>query len=399
MSVEGRADGPVIKPIQSLIERALDEGVAPCISAMVLSKGEVLHASAQGLAQLEPERRVLQPNDLFDVASVTEVMATTTLAAIFFAEGRLGLDEPVATYLQPFARAGKGRVTIRHLLAHSSGLPAWRPYFELVAHDEIGSAAFLPPATRPSGDRLAPAMVRGRRLIRDAVTGESLEAQPDERTACTDLGFMVLGWLLEHVGGAGLDDLAAKRVFAPLGLTSTFFFDEADPGVAAERRRGCSFVATERCAHRQEINCGSVNDDNAWALGGVAGHAGLFSTACEVARLGQAWLDAVRGRPGLLDPETARLFTKRGTFATESTRALGWDTPGPEGSQLGTRLGRGKGGAFGHLGFTGTSLWIDVDREVVCALLTNRCHPTRENQKIRTFRPQFHDAVAEALGF
>jgi CubicO group peptidase (beta-lactamase class C family) len=157
-------------------------------------------------------------------------------------------------------------------------------------------------------------------------------------------------------------------------------------------------VATERCVHRHEINCGSVNDDNAWALGGVAGHAGLFSTASEVARFGQAWLDAIRERPGLLDPATAVRFTTRDAMVARSTRALGWETPSPEGSQFGTRLGRGERGAFGHLGFTGTSLWIDVDREVVCVLLTNRCHPTRENDRIRAFRPRFHDAVAEGLG-
>jgi CubicO group peptidase (beta-lactamase class C family) len=145
------------------------------------------------------------------------------------------------------------------------------------------------------------------------------------------------------------------------------------------------------------VNCGEVNDDNAWAMGGVAGHAGLFSTARDVAALGSAWLDALRRRPGLLDPGVAAEFARRDR-APGGTRALGWDTPSPEGSSLGTRLGRGPGGAIGHLGFTGTSLWIDPDAEVVAALLTNRCHPSRENERIRAFRPRFHDEVAAALG-
>jgi CubicO group peptidase (beta-lactamase class C family) len=140
-----------------------------------------------------------------------------------------------------------------------------------------------------------------------------------------------------------------------------------------------------------------VNDDNAWAVGGAAGHAGVFSTARDVAAFGQAWLDALRGRGSGVVPEAvaAELASRDGTPGT--TRALGWDTPSAEGSSLGTRLGR-KGRTIGHLGFTGTSLWIDAEREVVVVLLTNRVHPSAENELIRGFRPRFHDAVAEGLG-
>jgi CubicO group peptidase (beta-lactamase class C family) len=140
-----------------------------------------------------------------------------------------------------------------------------------------------------------------------------------------------------------------------------------------------------------------VNDDNAWAMGGAAGHAGVFSTAREVAAFGQAWLDALHRRRSVVPVGAAAALARRdGTPG--STRALGWDTPSEEGSSLGTRLGRTGRGAIGHLGFTGTSLWIDVEREVVVALLTNRVNPSRENEAIRPFRPRFHDAVAEALG-
>jgi len=169
-------------------------------------------------------------------------------------------------------------------------------------------------------------------------------------------------------------------------------------GQAAPGPAGAPYVATERCEHRHEVNRGAVNDDNAWALGGVAGHAGLFASAGAVAALGQAWLDALEGRGGgLLDPRVAAAFARvQGPAGT--TRALGWDTPSREGSSLGRRLGRGPRGALGHLGFTGTSLWIDRDAGVVVALLTNRVHPTRESERIRDFRPRFHDAVAGALG-
>jgi CubicO group peptidase (beta-lactamase class C family) len=140
-----------------------------------------------------------------------------------------------------------------------------------------------------------------------------------------------------------------------------------------------------------------VNDDNAWAMGGAAGHAGVFSTAIEVAALGQAWLDAVHGRPSVVPAGAAREFARRDA-TPGTTRAHGWDGRSDEGSSLGARLGRGRLGAIGHLGFTGTSLWVDLDAEVVVALLTNRVHPTRENERIRAFRPRFHDAVADALG-
>jgi len=191
--------------------------------------------------------------------------------------------------------------------------------------------------------------------------------------------------------------LFEERIARRLDLESTFFLDGLDPAGAQARRAGRAFVATERCPHRHEVNCGAVNDDNAWAVGGAAGHAGLFSTAREVAAQGQAWLDALHGRSALLRPETAARFAARDA-TPGSERTLGWDTPSPGGSTLGSRLGRGRRGAIGHLGYTGCSLWIDVDREVVCALLTNHVHPAgRDQPRINAFRARFHDAVAEAL--
>jgi CubicO group peptidase (beta-lactamase class C family) len=388
----------VLPEVSRALEAALREEVAPAVSAVVLQGGEVVHQSFAGWAQQAPAPRPLEEGDLFDVASLTKVMATTSLAALLQAEGRLKLDAPVAEHLPAFAVNGKGAVTLRQLLVHSSGLPAWRPYFELAAHDELAMPAFHPPEQRPQGRPLGWALVRSRRLVEQAVQEEALEAKPGQRALYCDSGFMALGWVLEAICGASLAALCRRRIFDPLGMADTFFIDDTEPEAAAALRRGRSFVATERCVHRQEINCGAVNDDNAWAAGGVAGHAGLFSTAPDVARLGQAWLDALHGRGGLFAPAVARAFATRDETVPGSTRAIGWDTPSAEGSSFGTRLGRGARGAIGHLGFTGTSLWLDVDRELVCVLLTNRCHPSRDNQKIRAFRPRFHDAVAEALG-
>jgi CubicO group peptidase (beta-lactamase class C family) len=238
--------------------------------------------------------------------------------------------------------------------------------------------------------------------VQRAVFAETLEAPPGTRVVYSDVGFLVLGWIVETLLGETLASAFAKRVAAPLGLQNTFFVDAAAPATTGAHRqagaRPCEtlsrpFVATENCEHRPEINCGTVNDDNAWAVGGVAGHAGLFSTAREVAYVGQDWLSALLGRRALLRPATATYFATRDEIVG-STRALGWDTPSAQESSIGTLLGRGRRGAIGHLGFTGTSLWIDIDRELVCVLLTNRVHPSRANQAIKAFRPRFHDAVA-----
>lgn len=382
--------------VAGLLEEARREGVAPALSAAVLRGGAVVHASWHGEIPA-PTARALRRDDLFDVASLTKVVVTATLAAQAVAEGRIDLDGRAAAWLPGFDAGGKEGVTVRHLLAHSSGLPRWRPYYEAAAADPVARAAFFPPGARPPFASLKDAFQRGRDLVASAVVAEPLEAPPGARTMYCDPGFIALGLLLEEALGERLPALAEARVFRPLGLSSTFFLDGLDPATAAARAQGRAFAPTERCEHRHEVNQGAVNDDNAWAMGGVAGHAGLFSTALDVAALGQAWLDAVRGRPSPIPPDAASEFVRRDA-TPGTTRALGWDTPSPEGSSLGTRLGRRGWGAFGHLGFTGTSLWVDVNREVVVALLTNRVHPSRDNELIRGFRPRFHDGVAEALG-
>jgi CubicO group peptidase (beta-lactamase class C family) len=389
---------PSLPGVARALEEARSAGVAPALSAAVRRGGEIVHASWHGEIPA-PAPRPLAPGDLFDVASLTKVMATTTLVAQLVGRGVLDLDAPVAATLPGFERGGKERVNARHLLAHASGLPRWKPYYEAAAADPIAGAAFLPPDRRPAFAALADAFERGKEIVRAAVLAERLEAPPATRAVYCDPGFLALGFLLEAIDGERLARLAEHRVFAPLGMRDTLYVDGLDPERGwmrlLDEQRG--FAPTELCDHRHEVNQGAVNDDNAWAMGGGAGHAGVFSTALDVAALGQAWLDALRGRPSIVPAEVAPEFARRDA-TPGTTRALGWDTPSDEGSSLGTRLGRGPRGAVGHLGFTGTSLWIDPDVEVVAVLLTNRVHPTRENERIRELRPRFHDAVAEALG-
>jgi CubicO group peptidase (beta-lactamase class C family) len=388
----------LLSPVATALEAGLREGIAPALAATVLLRGRIVHASCHGEVPA-PGPRPLREDDLFDVASLTKVLATTSVAAQLVAEGALDLDAPVAGSVLRFAQAGKGAVTARHLLAHSSGLPAWRPYFEAVASDPVAGVVFLPSDRRPSSASLGAPFGRARTLVVEAILAEPLEVAPGSRAIYSDPGFIALGLLLEAVAGAPLSALCERRVFRPLGLGSTFFLDGADPDAAAARAAGRSFVPTGASAARREVSQGAVNDDNAWALGGVGGHAGVFSTAREVAAIGQAWLDALDGRPSLIPADAAATFAERDR-TPGSERALGWDTPSRGVSSLGSRLGRGPRGALGHLGFTGTSLWIDLDAGLVCALLTNHVHPggASDRPRIRAFRQRFHDAVAEAIG-
>jgi CubicO group peptidase (beta-lactamase class C family) len=403
-----------LAPIAAVLEAGRADGLAPALAAVVRARGVTVHASVHGTLPA-PAPRPLREGDRFDVASLTKVMATTTLVARRVADGALELDAPVARWLPAFAAAGKGSVTVRHLLAHASGLPSWKPWFAMVAEDPRTRALFAPPGERPAGEALAALGRDGVATMRGAIFGERLEAAPGARARYGDPAFIVLGWLLEAVDGRGLAASFDAEVARPLGLAATSFrpVGAADPverpGAGAGSGTGtgtgtgrprveAGFAPTERCPHRHEVNQGDVNDDNAWAMGGVAGHAGLFSTAADVAALGQAWLDAVQGRDAIVPAPIAAEFARRdGTPGSD--RALGWDTPSRGVSALGTRLGRGPRGAIGHLGYTGCSLWLELDREVVCALLTNHCHPDGSDKpRIRAFRARFHDAVAESLG-
>jgi CubicO group peptidase (beta-lactamase class C family) len=365
----GRRHLTALGPVSAALAAGLREGVAPGAAAVVLARGAAVHVSFHGVAQRLPEPRPLGEGDLFDLASLTKVLATASVAALAVERGALDLDAPAARWL-PALDGDKAGITVRHLLAHASGMAAWRPLH---------------------------ARARGRDGVVAAVAAEPLEAAPGARAVYSDLGFIALGAVLE-AAGAPLDLLFDERVAGPLGLGDTFFLPARDPALAARRRATHRFAAARRTEERGAV-CGEVDDDNAWAMGGVAGHAGLFGSARDVAHLGQAWLDAVHGRSRWLGAATAARFVARDAATPSSERALGWDTPSREGSSLGTRLGRGPRGAVGHLGFTGTSLWVDLDDEVVCALLTNHVHPDgADKAKMRAFRARFHDAVAEGLG-
>jgi serine-type D-Ala-D-Ala carboxypeptidase len=330
------------------------------------------------------------PETLFDLASLTKPIATTTMAMLLYERGMLELDAPIIGTVPEFlldstAHADPRRqdVTFRMLLAHSSGLPAYEKLF-LRAHsrDELPITTFTVPLT----------------------------ADPGARPEYSDIGFIILGVALERLAQEQLDIFCQREILGPLAMTSTTFNPSADlrmkiPPTADEREelRGAGASARDlhkapekssasqpnpRGTFRNRIIQGEVQDENAFVLGGVAAHAGLFATAEDIARFAHVMLNG--GAP-ILHPETVSLFTRRVTPA--NSRALGWDTPSTP-SQSGKYFGPH---SYGHLGYTGTSLWIDPDRQLSVTLLTNRTWPDCSNHAIKQLRPRFHDALIESL--
>jgi len=327
----------------------------------------------------------VHPSTLFDLASLTKVVATTPMAMILYERGLLALDAPVAAIVPEFVTDEKRDprrhgVTLRQLLTHSSGLPAYEKLFlKARTRDELLKAAFTMP----------------------------LAADPATRAVYSDIGFIILGIALERLSDDPLDRFCHREIFAPLAMTNTTFNPPADlrakiPPTADESPCGADTPVREtlkslpqpsvspRSTFRQKIVQGEVQDENAFVLGGVAAHAGLFSTAQDLAKYAHALLTG--GYP-ILRPETISLFTRHEGAPRGTSRALGWDTPSAP-SQSGKYCSPQ---SYGHLGYTGTSLWIDPARQLSVTLLTNRTWPDCSNHAIKMVRPMFHDAVVEAL--
>src|SRR5262245_11268683 len=299
----------------------------------------------------------MQPDTIFDLSSLTKALATTTAFMLLVRQKKVALDDRVTRFFHNFGVHGKTHITFRHLLAHCSGLPGWRGYFRDIERIEReGRLNFI--ASRGAKE-----------WVYEQIHRERPEYEIGARSVYSDLGFMLLGELIEVVTRMPLDRFCHERIFRSLGLRSTAFID-----LSALRTRRLTPVAeviapTERCPWRKRVLCGEVHDDNAYAMGGVAGHAGLFANAAEVFTLADRLRVCWRGLDDFVPTELVREFWRRDGLVTGSSWALGWDTPSPEGSSAGSRIGAD---AVGHLGFTGTSLWIDLGRDAPVVFLTIR---------------------------
>ena len=362
----------VFAPAFSILQEAITQQAFPAASVAVTHRGRLValkalgrftyDAGAPSFASVAKGRSgAVTPATLFDLGSLTKVVATTPMTMLLYERGLLDLDAPVSAIVPEFTSDAakdprRHEVTLRMLLAHSSGLPAHEKLFlKARTRDELLHAAFTTPLT----------------------------ANPATRAEYSDIGFIILGIALERVADESLDRFCRREIFAPLAMTSTTF------NPPTEIRAQIPPTVNDQ-TFRQRIIQGEVFDENASVLGGVAPQAGLFSTAADLAKFAHVMLNP--GRP-ILRPDTVTLFTGRQPAPPGTSRALGWDTPSSP-SQSGKYLSPN---SFGHLGYTGTSLWIDPARQLSITLLTNRTWPDCSNQAIKQVRPKFHDTVIEAL--
>ena len=362
--------------IESLLSTAVHKkifpGAAVGISGMVGGRREELLIT-YGNASLIPERVPMVKEVIFDLASLTKPLATTLAVLCLIKEKKIDLEESLPDLLQKPMDKNKGYITLRNILSHSSGFPGHRDYYkELV--------------TYPPGDR--------KEIIIDWIIKEKLIYRPGSQSLYSDIGYILLGNIIEKKSDQRLDRFVAEKIMKPLGLEKGIFFNPFAEENREKLLRNKIFAATEDCPWRHKVLCGEVHDDNAYALGGVAGHAGLFGDIESVLRLITLLLDMWQDKkdhPNISKADLQR-FMIRQREIDKSTWALGFDTPAARGSSSGKYLSTT---SAGHLGFTGTSFWMDREKDLGIVLLTNRIHPRRDNAGLKEFRPRFHDAVVK----
>ena len=336
--------------LSALLQQHIDTGEFPSAVYLVGERDQIIYEEALGYSVVEPYRVANKLDTIYDLASLTKPLITSLLCARLIELGELTLDSSVSHYLQEFDRTDRQMITIRELLTHTSGLPAWQPLYVLT-EDQLDRAA-------------------------GAIANLDLEYKPGTRVVYSDLGFIALGILLERLMHHSLADMARREIFEPLNLQQTFFNPEmalqtgiaaCETGNAYEVDMRKQMGSGEYAKSRQRVIWGEVHDGNAYFLGGAAGHAGLFSTARDTFAIAQQFLGE---STKLLTPETCRLFRENMTAGLEEARSIGWQLAA-------TKDSTGAGlppDSFGHNGFTGTCVWIDPQHQRVFILLTNRTH-------------------------
>jgi CubicO group peptidase (beta-lactamase class C family) len=343
--------------LDSLITAAIADRASPGAAVAVGRYGRLVVARGWGRVDWAAGAAAVSDSTVYDMASLTKVVATTTAAMLLEEEGRLDVERPVASYLPEFSAPDKAAITVRMLLLHTSGMKQYQYLYR---------------------------EIRGREAYLRRINAKPLLHRPDERFDYTDWNMIVLGQLVERVAGKPLDRLLAERVFGPLGMRDTGF----NPPASLRPR----VAPTEVQPFRGGQLWGVVHDENAWAMGGVSGHAGLFSSARDLAVFAQMLLNGGEyGGVRVLRAETIARWTARQRPA--DSRALGWDTPGPRSSAGRYFSAR----SFGHTGYTGTSIWVDPEKQLFVVLLTNRVNPSRDNPRVGPLRRRVADAVQTAV--
>jgi CubicO group peptidase (beta-lactamase class C family) len=344
-----------------VLEKAIADSVFPGAQVAVVNKNKLICSEGIGHLTYDVNSAKVSTGTLYDLSSLTKIIATTSIAMQLFDEEKLALDIPVSSYLPEFKGHNKDSVTIRHLLTHSSGLPGWEPLWEFAGNRSEALAY---------------------------IYERSLVYEPGDSTIYSDLGIILLGEIFQIVSGKSIDRLTSDIMIEPLELkTLTYMPPDSIAWMIAPSEIGGEL--------NREVIQGKVHDDNTYFLGGISSHAGLFSNAEDLAIISAMLLNnGIYKHHRFFLPATVKQWTTRQNLPEGSERSLGWDTPSDAGSSAGDFF---SAGSYGHLGFTGTSLWIDPVREIAIVLLTNRTFPTRHKEGIFRVRREFHNAVMKEI--
>lgn len=355
-----------MKKIDVLMKKAVAEGVFPGGNLLVSLAGTIVFNGAYGRTKKDSGQKVTL-DTVFDLASLTKPLATAPALIRLIQENKISFDTRVADVLPLFSANDKADIRVINLLCHNSGLPAYRPYYKTLRNLSEKKSLFA---------------------LKTLVLNEPLVNPVGEKVVYSDLGFMILGWIIEELAGISLDRYIVEKVYKPLHLNDLFFISGNKYA-----HSGRVFAATEECPWRKKIISGEVHDDNAWVVGGVAGHAGLFGTIADVHGVLKEYLltynDSTKGN--FFDPVVLDVFLSE---YNNTGRTPGFDMPAAINSSSGDMFSKN---SVGHLGFTGTSFWMDLDSDIIIILLTNRVNPLRANIKIREFRPEIHNYIMRFL--
>ena len=360
-----------MRNIKKTLEQGLFDGAFPGAVLLVAKEGEIIIHQEVGLRSVMPKQDPMTRETIFDLASLTKPLSTTLAIMKLVDQEKLLLDQSLAEIIRGVSLKEKGGLTPRLLLNHCSGFTAWKPLYSDLMKERLGER---------------------KRILIKKILEEPLAYSPGKESIYSDWGFMILEWIIEEVSGTPMHWFLNDHFYKPMSLKRTFIYTgELPPGFDK-----AMFAATKNCPLRNRIIRGEVEDDVAYALGGYSGHAGLFSTAEELYTLVTLLKDHYDAkRSDFMSPEVVKEFFRRQDIVDGGTWALGWDTPSPENSSSGRYFSPK---SVGHLGYTGTAVWMDLEKDVIVVFLTNRILTTDDNEKIKAFRPRLHDLIMDELG-
>ena len=350
--------------ISNKIEQAISEGIFPGAVLLCSLNQDIVFYESFGMADVFKKRKMGKEH-IFDLASLTKPLATTLAISRLIEKGQIFLNQKTGSIIKKFIGSDKADITIDMLLRHTSGLPSYKEYYKKIIKNHEDPVKYL----------------------RQLIVNEPLENRPGVNQVYSDLGFMVLSWIIEKTSNQRLDNFVLNQIYYPLKIKDLFFIDLKLKNEKLKNYKN-RIVSTQNCLWRKKVLTGEVDDDNAWAAGGIEGHAGLFGNAVSIHALCCEILNALQDKPvKILSTDIIKAFVQK---KNDDDMVAGFDTPSKENSSAGRYF---SGLSLGHLGFTGTSFWIDPEKSLIVVLLTNRVHPLRSNKGIKKFRIAIHDLI------